>query len=127
MDLETHDLRQIHQYLVKQGRADYELPAALDKTSGTGCKLLTWQGKPVSMVCFNSGKNGKPKQPDLFLFIINQTAVPDPSAAAPGEVVQVSKLSTLSWTQNGQIYLLGALGPQAKEIQDSVAADVRRL
>jgi len=127
MDLATNDLGQIHQYLVKQGQPDYILPAALAKTAGTGCKLLTWQGKPVSMVCLNSGKNGKPRQPDLFLFIINQTAVPDPSSVSPRELVQVSKLSLLSWKQNGNLYLLGALGPQAKPLQDSVAADVQRL
>ena len=79
------------------------------------------------MVCLNSGKNGKPRQPDLFLFIINQTAVPDPSSASPREMVQVSKLSLLSWKQNGNLYLLGALGPQAKPLQDSVASDVRDL
>jgi hypothetical protein len=127
MDLVTNDLGQIHEYLVKQGRRDYVLPAPLDKTAGTGCKLLTWQGKPVSMVCLNSGKNGNPKRPDLFLFVINQNAVPDPSSATPRDVVQVSKLSLLSWAQNGNLYLLGALGPQAKLLQDSVAADVRRL
>ena len=127
MDLETNDLVRIHQYLAQQGRGDYVLPPALDKIAGTGCKLLTWQGKPVSMVCFNSGKTAKPKNPDLFLFMMNQSAVPDPSSAESREVVQISKLATLSWIQNGKLYLLGALGAPAKEVQNSVAADVRRL
>jgi hypothetical protein len=127
MDLVTNDLGQIHQYVTQHGGGDYVLPGPLDKTAGTGCKLLAWQDKPVAMICFNSGKNGKPRQPDLFLFIINQSAVPDPATAIPSEIVQVSKLATVSWTKNGKLYLLGALGSQARQTQDAVAADVNKL
>jgi hypothetical protein len=124
MDLETNDLGQIHQYVTRHGGGDYVLPGPLDKTAGSGCKLLAWQDKPVSMICFNSGKNGKPRQPDLFLFIINRSAVPDPSTAIPRDIVQVGKLATVSWTHDGKLYLLGALGASAKQIQESVAASV---
>jgi hypothetical protein len=127
MDLYTSDLARIRDYLTKHGNGDYLLPAPLNKTASTGCKLLTWQGNPVTMICLNSGGNGKPKDPDLFLFVMNQSAVPDPSTANPRESVQVSKLSTLSWTQNGKLYLLGALGTSARNIQNSVAAELIQL
>jgi hypothetical protein len=87
---------------------------------------LTWQSQPVSMICFTSGKAGKTKNPDLFLFVMDQKAVPDPTSAN-GEIVPVSKLSTVAWAQNGKLYLLGALGANAKEMQQTVADEVRRL
>ena len=126
MDLETNDLGQIQKYLAQQGRGDYVLPAALNKTAGTGCKLLTWQGQPVSMVCFNSGQNARPKAPDLFLFIMDQSAVSDAPAANAPQLAQISKLATVSWSQAGKLYLLGAAG-SAKPLQDAVAADVSKL
>ena len=72
MDLETADLDRIRQYLAEHGgHKDYVLPPALEKVAGTGCAILEWRGKKVSMVCFNSGRNGKPTVPDLFLFIVD--------------------------------------------------------
>jgi hypothetical protein len=126
MDLDTNDLGQIHSFLAQRGRGDYKLPPTLDRAAGTGCKLLAWQTHPVSMICFNSGKTAAPKNPDLFLFVMDQNAVPDP-AAANRAISQVSKLSTLAWTQNGKIYFLGALGNGARQIQNSVAAEIAKL
>jgi hypothetical protein len=126
MDLETNDIGQIRAYLARQGRGDYGLPPTLDKTPGTGCKVLSWQNHPVSMICFNSGKTTAAGNPDLFLFVMDQAAVPD-SAAANRQIGQLSKLSTLSWTLNGKIYFLGALGTAAQQVQTSVAADIAKL
>jgi hypothetical protein len=126
MDLDTNDLGQIHAFLSQRGRGDYVLPPTLDKAAGTGCKLMTWQSQPVSMICFNSGKTPSPKNPDLFLFVMDQSAVPDP-AAANRHIGQISKLSTLAWSQNGKIYFLGALGTAARHVQDSVAAEIAQL
>jgi hypothetical protein len=57
---------------------------------------------------------------------MDQAAVPDP-AAANRQIGQLSKLSTLAWTQNGKIYFLGALGTAAQQIQTSVAAEIAKL
>jgi len=127
MDLETSDLSRIHDFLAQRGHGDYALPSPLARTAGTGCKVLTWQGHPVSMVCLNSGGTTPQTKPDLFLFVMNENFVPDPSAANPSEIVQVSTLATLGWKQNGKLYLLGALGTSAREIQNSVAANLKQL
>jgi len=126
MDLETSDLSRIHEFLAQRGHGDYTLPSPLAKTAGTGCKLLSWHGHPVSMVCFNSGGTTPSTKPDLFLFVMNENAVPDPSADS-GHIVPVSKLATLTWRKNGKIYLLGALGAPASEIENSVAANLKQL
>jgi hypothetical protein len=127
MDLETSDLASIHEFLTQRGHGDYTLPSPLARTTGTGCKLLSWQGHPVSMVCFNSGGTAPSTKPDLFLFVMNEKFVPDPSAAKPSDIVQVSTLATVGWTRNGKIYLLGALGTSARAIQNTVAANLKLL
>ena len=65
---------------------------------------LTWQGRPVSMVCFNWQTNKT-----LFMFVIDARAIPD--AERIGEDVRLTPahgITTVSWRRNGKIYLLAA-------------------
>jgi len=113
MDLETADLGQIRQYLAQHGgQADYVLPAGLEKTRGTGCAIFDWQGKRISMLCFNSGKNSNPKAPDLFLFIVDRSAVQEPATPSSPEIAAVKTLTTASWVSGNKTYLLVVEGGQ---------------
>jgi hypothetical protein len=112
MDRETNDPRVIQDYLASKGQGDYTLPGRLAKTTPTGCALLNWNHKPVSMICFASGKAANPAEPDLFLFIIESSALADaPGNSAPTAVPgRFSRLATVSWSSGGKTYLLGGLG-----------------
>ena len=114
MDLETSNLNQIRQYFSEhRGLADYVLPAALNQTPGTGCKLLSWQGKTVSMVCFHGGKALSPKKADVYLFVIAKRDLPDaPPDGAPPKFGRVSRLSVGSWTKGNLTYVLAAEGDE---------------
>jgi hypothetical protein len=115
MDLETNDLQAIRQELAKHGQTNIIFTASLDKTAGTGCATLRWQDKPVSMICFNSGKNGKPKTPDLFLFAIDTASLKDPPPNGPdGPLITQARKSLFSgsWTSGGKTYVLGAIGDE---------------
>jgi hypothetical protein len=112
MDLETHDLSQIQHYLAQHGNGDYVLPPALAKAAATGCATLSWHEKELSMLCFNSGQNGKPNEPDLFLFIINRSAVQKAPSQSP-ELVRLSRrFATAGWISGDKAYLLGARGDE---------------
>jgi hypothetical protein len=114
MDLETKDLNQIRSFLGQnQAPADYIVPTKLQQASSTGCAILDWQGKRVSMICFNSGQKTDPSETsDLFLFIIDRTALPKgPSKAA--QFTQLNKLATLSWTSGDKTYVLAGMGNAA--------------
>src|SRR5207247_4864602 len=98
MDLVTNNLAAIQTFLASSGHGNYTLPPQLaQQVTGTGCALLPWHGKRVSMVCMNSGRNGAPMTPDLFLFIIDRTAIKHPPASSPQKVV-VSGLASASWS-----------------------------
>ncbi len=114
MDLETNDLAQIRQYLADhQAPGDYVLPGGLQKTTGTGCAVLQWQDKRVSMVCFNSGKNLAPNGSDLFLFIIKRADVPKAPPPGAPSFAQANRLATASWTYGDKTYILATLGDEA--------------
>lgn len=112
MDLETNDLQEIRKFLVQQhAPGDYQLPAGLQKADSTGCAVLRWQDKPVSMVCFSSVRNVK--TPDLFLFVIQSGDAPKAPTAGPPQFSQVNGLATASWTQGDKTYLLASSGNEA--------------
>jgi len=114
MDLETNDLAEISKFLAKhQAPGDYVLPSGLQKTTGTGCAILEWQGKTVSMVCFNSGKNPAANASDLFLFVINHADVPKAPQAGKPSFAQANSLPTASWTYGDKTYILATLGDEA--------------
>ncbi len=116
MDLETNDVTQIRAYLAQRNTpADYELPAKLQQTETVGCGALSWQGKPVAMVCFRTGKPLSPgAKSDLFLFVIDRKNLPAAATATP-EFADVGKLATATWLTGDRIYVLAGYA----------AADVR--
>jgi hypothetical protein len=67
------------------------------------------------MLCFNSSNLRTPGAPsDLFLFIIDRSALsappPQGPPQGPPQFAQVNRLTTASWSMNGKIYVLGAVG-----------------
>ncbi|MGO8699545.1 MAG: hypothetical protein ACLQVY_17725 [Limisphaerales bacterium] len=115
MDLSTSDPSQVRRFLkMKNAPADYTLPAGLQKTELAGCAVLHWQGAPVSMVCFKTGRVLPPgNQSDLWFFVADRNAVPKaPSPGAP-VIARVNKATTASWSDEKKNYLLAAVGDEA--------------
>jgi uncharacterized membrane protein YbaN (DUF454 family) len=112
MDVETNDVVQVRAYLAgKQAHADYVPPANLDeKTSTVGCAALSWQGKPVAMICYKTGLPlADGSKSDMFLFVADKTDVPDSPRNSSPAFAKVGAMTTASWSQNGKLYLLAAL------------------
>jgi hypothetical protein len=115
MDLTTSDPAQIRNYFkAKKTPADYSLPGGLQTATLVGCVASSWQGNPVSMICFKSGRPLPPgDQSDLWLFVIERKSVAD--APPPGAPVfaRVNKAATASWSDGTRTYLLAAVGDNA--------------
>jgi hypothetical protein len=114
MNLESHDLQSINAFFAgRKAPADYVLPDGVSKAQLVGCAVLQWQGQPVSMICFRSGQPLPPgQQTDLWLFVVDQSAVRNGPPVRPPLVAQVNKLMTAAWSQNGKTYILAAAGDE---------------
>jgi hypothetical protein len=114
MGLETNNLGAIRSYLASaNGHGDADLPAGLVKRVGatepTGCALLTWQGRPVSMFCF--GRGGKT---DLWLFVIDRASMPHAPENTVPTVQRVSgTVAAAHWSRGGKFYFLAGLGDES--------------
>lgn len=110
MDLETNDVAQVRAFLAeKKAPADFVLPAALAQMPPVGCGVLAWQGRPVTMICFRTGKPLEPGiKSDLYLFVIEGRNLQDEVNMADKPIVPVSQLITASWRAGDKVYLLAA-------------------
>jgi len=112
MTLETNDLNQILADLSRrQAPTDFVLPEKLAQTPLAGCGVLKWQDKPVSMICFLTGKPLPPgTKSDLFLFVVDRSALPDAPDTSTPEIHPGQKLITATWTVGNQTYVLATEG-----------------
>lgn len=103
MDVVSPELPTIRSFLARnRAPSDFALPPALSRAPAMGGGLLSWRGRPVSMVCLNGGDLGT-----LFLFVAPSDSLPTGTPGAR-EYVQVNRLSTVSWTEGGHAFVLAA-------------------
>jgi hypothetical protein len=115
MDTNLSNLDAIRAYLAqRQAIADYVLPPELQKNAKpAGCLVTAWQGKDVSMICFQSGRPlGPGKESDLWLFITDRAVAKDAPAASTPKFEKVNGLMTASWTVGNRTYVLAAEADQ---------------
>jgi hypothetical protein len=113
MDTNTSNLNQIRSFLAqKQAIADYVLPENLQKNARpAGCLATTWQGKPVSMICFQTGRPMQaPRVSDLWLFISDQTIASGAPKASTPTIEKANGMITASWTVGNRTYVLATEG-----------------
>jgi len=107
MDIVTNDMPQVRSYLAaRSAPSDYIVPPKLDSLSLTGAGVLHWQGKPVSMVCFDRGAKDM-----VFLFVSDRKNVGDAPVSA-AQMAPVKGLATAAWTMGDKVYMLAASGDE---------------
>ena len=81
----------------------------------TGCAAIIWHGRPVSMICFDTGRPHPPGtvNSDLWLFVTDRNSVPQNSVASSPTLSTVNNAITATWTANDQLYVLVAEGDEA--------------
>jgi hypothetical protein len=115
MDLNTNDIDQIRLFLAqKSAIADYVVPGNLQANAkAAGCAVTSWQGKSVSMICFQSGRPlAAGAQSDLWLFISEQTVAKDAPAGSTPVFHKANGLVTASWTIRNRTYVLATEGDE---------------
>jgi hypothetical protein len=114
MDVQTNDLAVIKTYLDgRHAPADYLLPPSFKSAEPAGCAVIDWHGKPVTMLCFRSGRPlGPGEVADLWLFVANQDAVVNAPDRDARSVTQVDRMATAAWSQGGKLYMLGIVGDE---------------
>lgn len=102
MDIVTNSGPVVRQFLASQGApADFALTPGLEKLEVKGGGRLSWQNKPVAMMCFSLTN-----KETAFMFVMDKSAVAKEPAGV--EVSSRSNLSSVAWMKDGKVYLLAA-------------------
>lgn len=105
MEITTNDMQQIRSYFEQRGApTDYTVPNGLGATALTGAGILSWQGEPVSMVCFDRGNKDM-----MFMLVSRKKQFQQPPPAQP-EFASVKQLATASWSSGDKVYMLVGSG-----------------
>jgi hypothetical protein len=115
MQLETTDLDQIRAFFARTNAiADYALPEGLKKNAQvTGCVATIWRGKPVAMICFQTGRPLSPgAKSDLWLFISDRDVASATPASDKPKFETRDEVITASWTINHRTYVLATKGDE---------------
>lgn len=108
------NLDQVQSWLAQNhGLSDFHLPAGLKQATVTGGAVEPFRSAKASLICFRRGDTLPPGQSgDLWLFVIDETAVADAPASASPQFTPVNGLMTATWSQDGKLYLLGTKGDE---------------
>ena len=103
VDAEINDPEKIRAWFAShQADATYTLPAGLRGAPAMGCRVLTWRGHKVSMLCYMLDGSHH-----VDLFVVDKNDLPD----APDQLQFVSNgVTSASWSQDGRVYVM--IGPE---------------
>ncbi|MEM9444228.1 MAG: hypothetical protein AAGA18_02650 [Verrucomicrobiota bacterium] len=102
LDFQASSYQELKNYLEKGGWPTFEqLPRGLRGLASLGCKGFHWNGRRVSLICFQPHQ-GKP----LHLFAIEQEAWQDQNIKSEPLFAQFEGWKSASWQNNGMTYLL---------------------
>jgi hypothetical protein len=109
----SHDMAKIQQWL--QGRSmgtNFDLPALLAGGIPQGCRVVDWNGRKATMICFflQSGEH-------MDLFVIDRASLPDFPANSAPQFAKADGLMTAMWASGEKVYLLTG---QNKELLQKV-------
>jgi hypothetical protein len=115
MDLIATNAAQILAFLKTSNAPDnYALSPGLKTAALVGCAVSSWQGNPVSMICFKTGRPMPPgDQSDLWLFVTSRKSVSSAPASSEPVFARVNKATTASWSDDHNTYVLAAVGDEA--------------
>lgn len=107
-DAKSNNVADLQQWLRKGGApVASTIPASLQRLASIGCKTVSWDGRPISIICFH-GPGG-----DLVhLAMMKRSGMPDPPGTEP---VYGSRdgWRTATWSQGDMAMMLATRAPEA--------------
>ena len=105
LDMESQDLGKIQNWLAQKKKIPGEVPPALASLEPVGCRILSFRGHDVTLICFHRDGNRL-----VHLFVVDRAALPK---LKPGEGPVFSaegEWTTASWAEKDHAYMITVQG-----------------
>jgi hypothetical protein len=105
-DAESHSAANLIAWLkTNRAPAAERLPENLEKLQSLGCKTFSWNGLPVSVICFTRHDGGL-----IHLVTTHASAAAGRTLRAERKLVQQGPWTTATWREGDMIYMLALEG-----------------
>lgn len=105
LEFKSSDVAAVRAWLAQNdSHADLILPAGLEGRPSLGCRVLDWQDRKITLVCFQLNHRQV-----AHLLVVDRSLFPD----APGEspaFQQVADVATTSWSRGDKTYVVVCKG-----------------
>ncbi|MBA4149037.1 MAG: hypothetical protein H0X66_13045 [Verrucomicrobia bacterium] len=108
LDLQSSDLGEIKGWLSQNNaHVDFTLPEGLKEMPGIGCRVLSWNGQKVTLICF-----GKMGVEEVHLLIVDRSGIGQPPPGTP-QFARHDGWNTASWSRGDKVYMLAGRGEES--------------
>jgi hypothetical protein len=109
-DAKSPNVAQLQQWLRSNGSpVASALPASLQRLASLGCKTISWQGHPISIICFH-GPGGEM----VHLAMTTRSALDNPPPEAHPVYETRAGWNIASWTQGDMAMMLITKAPESQ-------------
>ncbi len=111
LEMMSDDLGKIESWLDKKKTTPMQVPAHLAALEPIGCRILSFRGQNVTLICFQRKEDGL-----AHLFVVNRAAMPQMKPGAKTVISQEGEWATASWAEKDSVYMVTVQGgPEAVE------------
>ena len=108
LQMESGDLGEIRNWLAEKNAAPVKVPARLAALQPLGCRVLSFRGQQVSLICFK--REGKHL---AHLFVVDRAALPKLEAEAGQTFSNEQGWMTATWVEDDRVYMIALQGSRA--------------
>src|SRR5262245_39698896 len=100
LDIRTGDLARVREWLRDHGAPDdFVIPGQLNGKSSVGCRVFSWKGQNISLVCFEIGNNKV-----AHLFVVDRSVLTScPDGSVPQIEADGNGMATAAWSDSKRI------------------------
>jgi hypothetical protein len=107
LDMMTENLGALQGWLTKKQTPPINVPQHLRALRPVGCRLLSFRGHDVALICFRRDPNHL-----AHFFTIDRAALPQIRAGQPPVFSTVGEWTTASWAEGNRVYLIAVQGDE---------------
>ncbi|MEO5753472.1 MAG: hypothetical protein ABIR38_02070 [Chthoniobacterales bacterium] len=108
LEMASDDLGAIKKWLAKEDIAPPDVPQRLADLRPAGCRILSFRGQKVTLICFKRDDAGL-----AHLFVVDRTAMPQMKPGDKPVLRQEGDWATATWVEKDSVYLVAAEGGPA--------------
>jgi hypothetical protein len=109
LEMESNDLGTIKNWVAKKEAAPMKVPAHLAALEPIGCRILSFRGHDVTLICFH--REGSRV---AHLFVVDRAAIPKMKPGDKPVFANEQGWMTATWAEGDRVYMIAMQGARAE-------------